>query len=67
MVKSYSKQNSEGTGMGLATCEKIVKRHEGTIRVDSEQGAGATFIFTISKALKPDGKKLEFGLEELVS
>ncbi len=67
MVKSYSKQNADGTGMGLATCEKIIKRHQGTIKVVSEQGDGATFIFTISKSLKPTGKTLEFGYEELVS
>jgi PAS domain S-box-containing protein len=37
----------EGTGMGLAICKKIARRHGGDITATSTTGAGATFIVSL--------------------
>jgi light-regulated signal transduction histidine kinase (bacteriophytochrome) len=45
----------EGTGVGLATVRRIIRKHNGTISADAVPNEGATFFFTLGGAPNDDG------------
>jgi PAS domain S-box-containing protein len=43
----HSQDDFPGTGIGLAVCQRIIERHSGDIWVESTEGVGSTFFFTL--------------------
>ena len=63
----FTTKGKAGTGMGLAVSFGIIRRHEGSIEVDSEPGRGTTFKISLpAVSAEPSTAEETAGLESAV-
>lgn len=54
----HRKDEYDGTGIGLAMCQKVIIRHQGTLSVSSTKNVGSIFQFSVKKDLNSSYAKM---------
>ncbi|MBP1988322.1 PAS domain-containing sensor histidine kinase [Halolamina salifodinae] len=62
--RGYGHRETDGAGIGLALCQRIVERHGGQIHVDSESGEWTTFSFSLPAVAEATEPSIRGGYDE---
>jgi PAS domain S-box-containing protein len=60
----HTREQFEGTGIGLSITKKIIEMHKGTITAQSKPGKGATFIISLPNEVKAGSDELAVASSE---
>ena len=63
--RAPNQTSGTGAGLGLAITKEIVAAHGGNVRVESREGVGSTFSFTVKRADRGPGKAAPERSEEV--
>ncbi len=58
LFEPFFTTKSDGTGMGLAICRRVVEAHGGEITAQANEGYGATFSFTLPLVRQHDPRRI---------
>jgi signal transduction histidine kinase len=50
LFEPYFSTKQRGTGLGLAIVQRVVRDHQGTIRVEDNRPSGARFVIELPRA-----------------
>jgi PAS domain S-box-containing protein len=56
LERLHTRQEYDGSGMGLAICRRVIERHGGRIWAEPNPRSGTRFCFTIPDPVSPDGR-----------
>lgn len=63
-VRTKMKSEREGSGIGLYIVKSLIQMHDGSVKIESEEGKGCSTIFTLPRRINKNNKKHYLKCEE---
>jgi signal transduction histidine kinase len=60
----HTAEEFPGTGIGLPTVQRIVRRHGGTVSAEARVGHGAMFCFTLTPPILAEPEPIRYAMPD---